>query len=241
MHTTVYTQKENQKNIFVVGDTHKILSESLTEKIRNFDIRDSILLGLGDHATGFFEEPKQSRIFRYQNNYFSRRNNQWFEVRSNHANAKYFDGSVDLSHFHLVPDNSILEFNNKRFIFLGGAISIDRQLRKEGKDYWRDENFVLNEEKLNAAKNIDYVIAHSNPEFCHPLDKSGIREYLVSDDSLLDDVNKERKDLATAYEILSRNNEIKGWFNGHYHLSHLEIINKTKFRTLAIDEFYEIR
>lgn len=196
---------------------------------------------MGDHATGFESHNKNLKIFKYCNDYFQRRNNVWLEVRSNHCNPRYFDGSINLSNFKLIPDNSIIEIEGKRFVFLGGAISIDRRFRHENSTYWKDEVFVLNEEVLSSICGANYIIAHSNPNFCHPQEKSGIRDYCIRDHDLYDDIEKERNDLAKAYKILAKNNNIKEWINGHYHWSHLEINFGTKFRTLAIEEFYEIR
>lgn len=55
------------------------------------------------------------------------------------------------------------KWNNKRFFICGGAVSIDRQWRTEGKSYWRNETFseanLFSVEKYKGPA-IDYLFTH---------------------------------------------------------------------------------
>lgn len=53
---------------------------------------------------------------------------------------------------------------------IGGAISVDRILRKQGINYWEAENFQYKEQFLEGTiPNV--VITHPSPNFCFPFTK----------------------------------------------------------------------
>lgn len=65
-----------------------------------------------------------------------------------------------------MPRGSVLELNNKKFLFMGGANSIDKHLRKENYDWFREE--TISQKDFNnlpyELDKVDFVISHTVPE-----------------------------------------------------------------------------
>ena len=147
------------KPIFITGDNHGKY-DVLFRFIEAYDIRDCILIHVGDGGIGFISAEKQQRQFEHYNDRFKSRGIEYLSIRGNHDDPAYFDGSVNLSHFKLLPDYHTQIINDEKFLFVGGAISIDRKIRKEGFSYWKDEPFVLDKSKIEEC---DVLITHSAP------------------------------------------------------------------------------
>ena len=74
-------------------------------------------------------------------------------------------------HVTYVENGEIFTLNNKKFFCMGGATSIDKAYRKEGKSWWPEE-MPSKEEMEHAATNlercnmkVDYVLSHTPPNF----------------------------------------------------------------------------
>ena len=122
--------------------------------------------------------------------------------------------------YHLMR-GQIYTIDGRRIFTLGGASSHDREVRKEGKSWWKDE--LPNESEYNIAINnlskenwsVDIVITHSAPTSIQKLINPSYEENSLTD--FLEGVN--------------RRLEFDKWFFGHYHLdeqiddSHVVIYN----------------
>ena len=212
--------------MIIGGDVHGNFKYLLT-LISVYNLRDCNIVICGDCGFGFDKREKDISTIKYLNQSFVARNNQLYLCRGNHDNPIYW-GDYNLSdkNIHFVPDYSVLQIEDNNVLFLGGAISIDRKDRKLDRSYWSDEIFVLDETKLSLMKDINIVVSHSAPNFCYPL---GVKSIELSDTILIQELLKERNDLAKAYDILSKNNKIKFWFYGHFHEYKREEINGTTF------------
>jgi hypothetical protein len=199
------------KPTFIVGDIHGKW-DALLLKIKAGDIRDFVLIGVGDLGVGFKLEKQQARQFEYVNTFFKSRNIDFIGIRGNHDDPAYFDGSVDLSNFKLLPDYSYMTLNDKRFGFVGGAISIDRRMRAEGISYWKAESFVLD---LSKIERCDVLITHSAPSWNGPCDKEGIAHWCARDATLWDECTQERKE----HDILLKLCGATRHYCGHFHIS----------------------
>ena len=137
-----------------------------------------------------------------------------------------------------VPDYTVVNVCNKNVLCVGGATSIDRKYRLANSwGYWENESPIY---KPKLEEYIDIIVTHSAPSFCFPQIKSDIvYEYAQYDETLLDDISKERIVFDKIYEDYK--DTITDWFYGHYHQSHLEQINGINFRLLNIEEFCEYR
>jgi predicted phosphodiesterase len=242
-------------NIIVFGDIHGSF-KNIIKFYKKYDIRNSVFISVGDFGVGF-EKDKESEVkmLKYYNNSFSNKNNFIFAVRGNHDNPFYYNINLKVGHIELIPDYNVLNINGYNFLFIGGAISVDRKPnpymrdmygkiykgRIINKNYWENEAVVFKPEILETLKNIDFVITHTAPSFCYPQQYGGIEKWLKTDSTLLNDIHNERIVMTDIFNILKKNNNIKKWFYGHYHDTYKEIVYGTEFVLLNIDEFFEIK
>jgi predicted phosphodiesterase len=199
------------KPIYIVGDIHGKW-DHLFLKIKASEIRNFILIGVGDLGVGFLDADKQARQFDYVNSFFGGKGIDFIGIRGNHDDPSYYDGSIDYSNFKLLPDYTSLTLNGKEFLFVGGAVSIDRKIRKEGVSYWTDEKFILDHSKI---KRCDVLVTHSAPTWSGPFDKSGISGWCDRDDTLWDECLQERKD----HDVLIKLCGASRHYCGHFHTS----------------------
>jgi len=199
------------KPIYIVGDIHGKWDQ-LFLKIKASEIRNFILIGVGDLGIGFLNTERQARQFDYINSFFGGKGIDFIGIRGNHDDPAYFDGSINHSNFKLLPDYTSLTLNDREFLFVGGAISIDRKIRKEGVSYWAGEKFILDHSKI---KRCDVLITHSAPTWSGPFDKSGISGWCDRDETLWDECLQERKD----HDILIKLCGASRHYCGHFHTS----------------------
>jgi hypothetical protein len=199
------------KPIYIVGDIHGKWDQ-LFLKIKASGIRNFTLIGVGDLGVGFLDADKQARQFDYVNSFFGGKGIDFIGIRGNHDDPSYFNGSIDRSNFKLLPDYTSLTLNDKEFLFVGGAVSIDRKIRKEGVSFWTDEKFVLDHSKI---KRCDVLVTHSAPTWSGPFDKSGISGWCDRDETLWDECLQERKD----HDVLIKLCGASRHYCGHFHTS----------------------
>lgn len=214
--------------INIIGDTHGEWNY-VFEKIKNLEIRDCLLIHVGDVGIGFRPENGQRRQFEELNSFFSARNIQFKAIRGNHDNKKYFDENVKLSNFELLPDYTYREFNGEKFLFVGGAVSIDRKLREPNVSWWKDEIFVL---KPELCQKVDVLITHTAQTWNGPCDKNGIKYWCERDSSLWEDCKEERFLLDKLIELCQPKNH----FAGHFHRYYFSEVGGIKSRILAEHE-----
>lgn len=104
--------------------------------------------------------------------------------------------------------------------------------------YWEDELPVYDEEKLKEINdmgiNISYIVSHTSPKFCFKYNKDGIATWINNDPSLNEVLDIERDVMTNIYQFLKDNNHlVKTWVYGHFHAHNDEIIDNTRFVTLA--------
>lgn len=221
--------------IIAIGDLHGSLRRAL-------DFPKQTIIQVGDLGVGFKSPSKQLRELELFNNSLKKKDIMMYAIRGNHDDPVYWKGDLELSNLKLVPDYSVLKMEDQNILFMGGAISVDRVLRKTNVDYWKEEGFQYDEEKLTEVVRqvggIDVVISHSCPEFCYPVgDKvSIVSEFANLDVNLIAELRAERAELARAYNVIAHYNKPKAWYYGHYHRNNVEYINDTKFVCLGIGE-----
>jgi hypothetical protein len=219
--------------VLLVGDTHGDW-DALFRKLEYLQIEDCVLLHVGDIGIGFKSPDKQHREIELLNNRFKKRNIQFKGCRGNHDDPKYFLGSVIHSNFELIRDYSYQKFNGERFLFVGGAVSIDRRMRVPNMSWWEDEAFVLKPELVDK---VDVLITHSAPQWIGDFQKSGIAGWCEKDPTLWEECVKEREDIAKLIELCG----CKKHLCGHFHQSHFASHNGCDSRILDILEIVEHR
>lgn len=200
------------KDIFIVGDVHGKW-DALFKKIDSFDLSDCTFICVGDLGIGFKDShAKEIRALQFANDFFVARDIQFLSIRGNHDNPAFFNGEIQtFSNLRLVPDYHVETLNDKKFLFVGGAISIDRSSRKQGVSYWSDEPFKLDHSKIQRC---DVLITHSAPTWNGPIEKSGIMShYCQKDETLWDECMNERRE----HDILVQLTEPKRHYCGHFH------------------------
>lgn len=238
---------EEDLNIVTIGDIHGEFNK-ITFKINSqYNIRNSICIFCGDCGFGFHKPNYYNNVLKKINAILKKNNNHYIFLRGNHDNPSYFNDEIKYTNIKLVSDYSTIKTPTKLCLLIGGGISIDRIIRNVNIDYWIDEKFIYDEEKLidlfqnNELDKVTHVFTHSNPDFCYPITNENIMSWLKSDITLLSDINIERENHSKIYEYLIKNNHnIKEWLCGHYHESKFEYINNTKFRILDVDEVYNV-
>ena len=221
------------KPIYILGDHHGNY-DWVFRYLQKFDIKDCILIHVGDGGEGFSPKKKQIKTFDLLNNKFKKLNINYMSIRGNHSDPAYFNGSIDLSNFRLLPDYHYENINGEIFLFVGGATSIDRKVRTLNTSYWADEAFVLKPELISSC---DILICHSAPNWIGPYNKQQIKSWCEKDLTLWDECAKERKAID---ELVCLSRASRAYF-GHFHESHTSEVYGCKSRILAEMEFTEHR
>lgn len=124
------------------------------------------------------------------------------------VNARSTNGHVYVrSNILYIPRGCVWKWNNKRFLALGGAVSIDKEWREPNESWWWQEA-ITNEQMAQAVENvagrqIDYMFTHD----CS--DKTPWKDRLKDD---LDSKTNRRK----VDWVLDRVKP-KMQFHGHFH------------------------
>ena len=157
-----------------------------------------------------------------------------------------------------MKDYSVIKTCGHTILCVGGAISIDRELRMASRQYhlpdsddpfmpnvyWANEIPVFDIarlDELNEICAIDTVITHTSPSFCELSSHFALEEWAMRDKSLMDDVKCERKVMDDIYNYLyTKNHPLCYWFYGHFHESWHAKLDDTMFNMLDIMELREM-
>lgn len=204
--------------ILLLGDIHanwNSLNRAIAIALREHsDITH--IINVGDNGEKFF----QDAIFTPM--YELRKRKIWpiYFCDGNHDRVPYFienDGTGN-PFMKWMPRGSILQIEGKRILFFGGATSIDRQHRTEGKDWWPTETIKYAEviKTLNEVDGpIDCVISHDRPEN-FPAKKYEYKEVAGQGDR-------------QALQALWEKYYPEYWFYGHYHAPDHGFYENTEF------------
>jgi len=223
--------------MYFIGDIHGSM-ESFYTKINLFEIKNEILIQLGDFGIGF--KGVESKLENL-NKLLVTTNNFLYVCRGNHDCPYYFDEGVvcDYSNIKFVPDYTVLELQGKKVLFLGGSISIDRKIRTIGISWWPGEKVKF--ELIKLSDDIDIIVSHIAPlDFPPHGFNSLVLSYALKDPTLTQELIIERKNLQTILQKIKINNKEKKlfWFYGHYHTSLSGKVKRVNYRCLNCDEWY---
>ena len=157
--------------LFIFGDTHaewkafNIILNKLCQKHKeNIDI-----IVAGDFGYWPNEKEYDLKLIKTFDDqvkiYFCPGNHEdWFSLE------KFGDGITEIyKNIFYCSFGTIKSFNNKNFMFCGGADSIDKNYRKMGIDWFPQEVITSTDlYKLPDSKDVDVdvMISHTCPEFC---------------------------------------------------------------------------
>lgn len=219
--------------VYVLGDNHGFYGE-IYDLLEERNIRDSVVIHVGDGEEGC--EDWSDAGVHYANSRFQACGVEYLSIRGNHSNPALFDGSVNHSHFKLLPDYTRLLINGQSWLFIGGAISINRMDLIPGVDWWRDERFVLHKDLIAAA---DVLVTHSGPSWIGPPCRNEFVQIFADSEmergiDLIDELEIER----TLHDRLFEAVRPRHWYLGHFHRSEVKIHKGCQARILGVCELH---
>lgn len=117
-----------------------------------------------------------------------------------------------------VPRGTILTWDGIRFLFCGGAVSVDKQSRVEGKSWWSQESLTQGDvDKCKAAGKSDVVFTHDAPS------ESGIIDHHTDPWWPQEQLDASLRNRQYVSEIL-RNSGAKLLFHGHMHRRFSDVV-----------------
>ncbi len=123
------------------------------------------------------------------------------------------------------------EWNGKTWMAVGGAVSVDRLLRTEGKSWWAGE--VLSDEDVEFASrpgSVDYIVSHDCP---YGVDIPGIGPWDKGGDwppFILLESEDHRRQLKKVVDAVKP----KAIFHGHYHRKYHNLYRGEGFDSLVV-------
>lgn len=229
--------KEKDK-IILVGDVHGVFGQL------RYDIgrlhTDAYIIQVGDFGLGFHKPNYYRTELTDISRTLDKTNSHLYVIRGNHDDPEYFkqtNNPFDLSNITLLEDYSELQLLGKSILLIGGAVSVDRRFRTQGKTWWSDEDFNLKLEDQFPYKDRQYdlVVTHTRPGVCGAFKGfDNIQYWCDQDPDLKNDLIEESQQLDYLYE----RTKPKDWTYGHFHRSDSTQYEDTKFRCVDIDEHY---
>ena len=200
--------------IYITGDTHRQIDNRFLQ-LENLTENDYLII-LGDFGGIWNGNDKYFMPFLKKQNY-----NILF-IDGNHENHKILNEySVKMwngGKIHKIEDNiihlmrgQIFNIDNLSFFTFGGAYSVDKNIRTEFIDWWKEEegNYEeMNEGLDNLSKynnKVDYILTHAGP-------KTPIENYFKCLNKNFNGSLTENY-LDEIYNLV----DYKHWFCGHYH------------------------
>lgn len=242
--------------MYFIGDTHAL--NPIFSIIDKHKLEDQKLIHVGDLGLGFQEIRRDVANLITTDEMLQETNNHLYAIRGNHDNPIFWDKSKGLwlpkfHNLHLVDDYEVKIIEGKVVLFIGGAISIDRSIRKSEfpPSWWKDEEFVFNKEKLlkvlKSYGKIDVIVTHTAPAFAYPQNDyvpivdhyCEIEEQHGSD--LRGELRLERENISNVWhEMVKIGVKPSHWIYGHFHSSKKQTLSGVEFKLLNINELYQI-
>lgn len=244
--------------IMYLGDIHGNFN-LIGQYIDRFGIKDTHIIQVGDFGVGFKSLVKEKRELELYHAKLVKNNVIVYAIRGNHDYPKYFENDpFGLTNIKLIKDYTVLNLEGKNILCIGGAVSVDRMLRKTKKQkagdfetkgmnesWWPDEIFNWEDDKLVNLRDINIVVTHTAPDYCVPDNGNGFGPFVnglaANDPELRLDLLDERRLMTLAFQTIQMHNDITHHYYGHFHRNDLITMNGTKHRVLGVGELWEER
>lgn len=226
--------------IYITGDTHREFSRifNLCEKMKT--TKADILIILGDVGINYYgEEDKEIKkvlselpitFFCIHGNHENRPENiESYKKKLFKQGLVYYEEEYPNLLFAI--DSEIYDFDGKRCLVIGGAYSIDKEIRiLRNLGWWEDEQPSYKTKQkvlkmIDKKLKVDIVLTHTCPTRYLP--------YEV----FLPEFDQTKVDRSTEdfLNFVEQKIEYKKWFCGHYHTE--KIIDKIEFMFKSIKQF----
>jgi len=249
-------------HLLFLGDTHgenMSIAPHLLASTKIPQEDNKAIIHVGDFGIGFCPTVDgEISELRKVNTRLRQHNITMYVVRGNHDDPKWFNRDNDklitdclrdevIENIIFIPDHTLLtlEVADKEdpvnIYCNGGAISIDRTNRTQGRSYWKEEAFnKLTDEQLDEIPNdLDIVVTHTRPLGVEPtVYNSAVMKWCLADDQLDFDLKREQQEMKLMFDVIREKNKyhnVSHYF-GHFHWSKGERIGNMSHRTLSIKE-----
>lgn len=206
--------------MFFIGDVHGCFYQ-YEQLIKNKKIDCSIQLG--DMGVGFPIYIKSLTVKKYSygtKTFAPNKGKNHKFIRGNHD-----DPEVCEKHPQYLGDFGYLKND---IFFISGGYSIDKQMRTEWLDWWRDEelSFVKQKKVIELYKKHkpSVVISHECP--------TEIKKHIINYNNFKTKITSQTEKLLQSLLDINRPDY---WIFGHYHIKKIKKIKETNF--IALDEF----
>lgn len=229
---------KDKDKIIIVGDVHGAYPQLRYDISRSY--RDAHIIQVGDFGLGFHKPNYYRTELTDVSRTLTKTNCHLYVIRGNHDDPSYFtetNNPFELTNITVLADYSELELLGKSILLIGGAVSVDRRFREEGKNWWSKEDFNLKLEDQFPYKDRQYdlIVTHTRPGVCGAFKGfDNIKYWCDQDPDLKNDLIEESQQLDYIYE----RTKPKDWIYGHFHKSDITQYEDTKFKCVNIDEHY---
>lgn len=220
------------KPTYILGDHHSDHDDLIRALLRR-GLRGCRIVHVGDGEEGYpaaWDGDTAERL----DNAFASLDIEYISICGNHSNPHVFDGSVDLPNFKLIPDYSRLEIEGETWLFVGGAVSVNRLDREPGKTWWIGEEMILDETRAQPA---DVLVTHTGPSWLAP-PRSDLVEYYAAAEAAIGTTTLRREllDEAARHDRLFELVRPRRWYFGHHHHSATHYHDECTIRQLGLAE-----
>jgi hypothetical protein len=198
---------------YLLGDHHTNYDDLLRAMLRK-GWKNVRIVHVGDGEEGYPGSWDEDTAVRLDKG-FAALGLEYLSIRGNHSNPHVFDGSIMLPNFKLLPDYSRLEINGESWLFVGGAVSINRIERELGKTWWVEEEMVLREDLAHPA---DVLVTHAGPSWLSPPPNLLVEGFIRSEEAIgCHSLRQELADEQLRHDRLFELVKPRHWYFGHYH------------------------
>jgi predicted phosphohydrolase len=236
----------------LLGDIHgewSVILHNIKKKDFDMNERKNICyIQVGDFGIGYNDAKVELKKLLILNEELANHESDLFIIRGNHDDPEWFDANKkmeyknQLTNIFFVPDYTVLNIDLDNILFVGGAVSIDRNYNKMyGGKYWEDEIVKFDFNFVKELRYIDRMICHTAPGFVEPLTFNNlVYKYAMNDDLLLDDLRTERANMTKLVTEVMNNNKLKSFVYGHFHNRYRFYHNGCEFLGLSINQFSQL-
>lgn len=204
--------------IYLTGDIHRKIDDRFTKPITKKLGKNDYLIILGDFGGVWYDDESDNLFL----SYFEKQQYTTLFIDGNHENHKKLNDfpvevwnggkihRIKSNIFHLMR-GQIFNIDGYKIFTFGGAYSIDKNMRTEFIDWWKEEEG--NYEEMNEAfdnlekenNQVDFILTHAGPasKLKNFFNYFGMNFTSSSTEKFLDEINNKVK--------------FKHWFCGHYH------------------------